>query len=100
MAADLPSGNPPQITCAGLSKSFAVGMQVLAPLDLTIAAGRTTALVGPSGCGKSTLLRLIAGLEAPSAGSRFYVLDDIAKARKVLGEKKVKIATKEEIQAI
>ncbi len=27
-------------------------------------------------------------------------VDDIAKARKVLGEKKVKIATKEEIQAI
>jgi len=27
-------------------------------------------------------------------------VDDIAKARQVLGEKKVKIATKEEIQAI
>ncbi|NHF74914.1 ABC transporter ATP-binding protein [Paracoccus sp. 12-3] len=70
MAAEQPFGDPPpQITCAGLSKSFAGGMQVLAPLDLTIAAGRTTALVGPSGCGKSTLLRLIAGLAEPSAGS-------------------------------
>ena len=31
-------------------------------------AGSFTALVGASGCGKSTLLRLIAGLQAPSAG--------------------------------
>ena len=26
-------------------------------------------MVGPSGCGKSTLLTLIAGLEAPTAGT-------------------------------
>lgn len=42
---------------------------MLPPLDLTLAAGRTTALVGPSGCGKSTLLRLIAGLEVPTTGT-------------------------------
>ncbi|MFD1881244.1 ABC transporter ATP-binding protein [Paracoccus pacificus] len=61
-------GDPPEIRAAGVSKSFPGGVVALAPLDLTIAAGRTTALVGPSGCGKSTLLRLIAGLEVPSAG--------------------------------
>jgi ABC-type nitrate/sulfonate/bicarbonate transport system ATPase subunit len=37
-------------------------------LSLTVAAGEMVALIGPSGCGKSTLLRLIAGLDAPSAG--------------------------------
>ncbi|WP_437615631.1 ABC transporter ATP-binding protein [Erwinia sp. V71] len=42
---------------------------VLHPLDLTIPDGSFTVLVGPSGCGKSTLLRLMAGLEALSAGT-------------------------------
>ncbi|WP_198666033.1 ABC transporter ATP-binding protein [Tropicimonas sp. IMCC34043] len=58
----------PGIQCIGLSKAFPGGVEVIRPLDLTLEGGRTTALVGPSGCGKSTLLRLIAGLEAPSAG--------------------------------
>ena len=31
--------------------------------------GRVTAILGPSGCGKTTLLRLVAGLEAPDAGT-------------------------------
>ena len=35
---------------------------VLDGLDLTIKAGRVTALCGPNGCGKSTLLRTLAGL--------------------------------------
>jgi len=43
-------------------------VEAVAPLTLNFAAGQMTALVGPSGCGKSTLLRMIAGLEAPSAG--------------------------------
>jgi ABC-type nitrate/sulfonate/bicarbonate transport system ATPase subunit len=41
---------------------------VLDRLSLTVAAGEMATLVGPSGCGKSTLLRLIAGLDAPTAG--------------------------------
>lgn len=57
-----------QVRCEGLAKSYPGGTEALAPLDLVLEAGRTTALIGPSGCGKSTLLRLIAGLEAPSAG--------------------------------
>lgn len=59
---------PPQVTCAGLTKTWANGRAAVLATDLVFAAGQTTALVGPSGCGKSTLLRLIAGLEAPSAG--------------------------------
>ncbi|RVT97734.1 ABC transporter ATP-binding protein [Rhodovarius crocodyli] len=44
-------------------------MQALAGLDLDIAEGEFLAVLGPSGCGKSTMLRLIAGLEAPDAGT-------------------------------
>jgi osmoprotectant transport system ATP-binding protein len=42
---------------------------VLPPIDLDIAAGRTTVLIGPSGCGKSTLLRLMLGLIWPDSGT-------------------------------
>ncbi|WP_223904379.1 ABC transporter ATP-binding protein [Rhodoferax lithotrophicus] len=42
---------------------------VLEHFSLAIAAGEFVAILGPSGCGKSTLLRLVAGLEAPQAGS-------------------------------
>lgn len=37
-------------------------------IDLSIAAGRTTALIGPSGAGKSSVLRMLIGLEWPDAG--------------------------------
>jgi NitT/TauT family transport system ATP-binding protein len=60
---------PPKVVCTALAKTFDGGTEAVRPIDLTFAAGRTTALVGPSGCGKSTLLRMIAGLEPPSAGT-------------------------------
>ena len=37
-------------------------------VSFTIAAASLVTLLGPSGCGKTTTLRLIAGLEAPTAG--------------------------------
>lgn len=43
--------------------------EVLRGIDLDLADGQFTVIVGPSGCGKSTLLRILAGLDAPSAGS-------------------------------
>jgi ABC-type nitrate/sulfonate/bicarbonate transport system ATPase subunit len=44
---------------------------VLDHLSLTVAPGEMASLVGPSGCGKSTLLRLIAGLDAATAGELY-----------------------------
>jgi NitT/TauT family transport system ATP-binding protein len=61
----------PAIELAGVTKVFGDGQEAvhaLGPLDLTIETGTFVSVVGPSGCGKSTLLRLIAGLDAPSAG--------------------------------
>jgi osmoprotectant transport system ATP-binding protein len=55
------------IELRGVRKSLG-GRDVIRPIDLTVAAGRTTILLGPSGCGKSTLLRLILGLLWPDSG--------------------------------
>jgi putative ABC transport system ATP-binding protein len=55
-----------------VSKTVRSGDQpltILHPLTLDIPDGQFMAIVGPSGSGKSTLLGLIAGLDAPSAGS-------------------------------
>jgi len=38
-------------------------------VSMTIEPGEFFTLLGPSGCGKTTLLRMIAGFEAPDAGS-------------------------------
>jgi len=51
-----------------LTKRFGDRLAVEIP-SLTIHGGEFFTFVGPSGCGKSTTLNLIAGLEAPSAGS-------------------------------
>jgi NitT/TauT family transport system ATP-binding protein len=45
-----------------------VPLPVLDHISFNLDPGEFVALLGPSGCGKSTLLRLVAGLEAPSAG--------------------------------
>jgi NitT/TauT family transport system ATP-binding protein len=57
----------PKLAIRGLGKSFG-DLQVLLGIDLTVQRGEFIALVGPSGCGKTTFLRIVAGLEAASAG--------------------------------
>jgi ABC-type nitrate/sulfonate/bicarbonate transport system ATPase subunit len=41
----------------------------LAPVSLSLQAGRFVSLIGPSGCGKSTLFNIIAGLQEPTGGA-------------------------------
>ncbi|MBY5805619.1 ABC transporter ATP-binding protein [Rhizobium ruizarguesonis] len=49
--------------------------EVLKGVQLDVKNGEFVVFVGPSGCGKSTLLRMIAGLDATSAGD--IVIDGI-----------------------
>ncbi len=57
-----------QVTVRNLRKSFG-SVEIIHGVDVDIADGEFVVLVGPSGCGKSTLLRMIAGLEAVTAGT-------------------------------
>jgi len=57
-----------EVTVRDLRKSYGA-QEVIHGVDVDIADGEFVVLVGPSGCGKSTLLRMIAGLEAVTAGA-------------------------------
>jgi multiple sugar transport system ATP-binding protein len=51
-----------------LTKVYPDGTRAVNELDLSIGDGEFAVLVGPSGCGKTTALRMVAGLEAITAG--------------------------------
>jgi iron(III) transport system ATP-binding protein len=48
-------------------------------ISLTVEAGTLATLLGPSGCGKTTTLRLIAGLEAATAGQVLIGGNDVTR---------------------
>jgi NitT/TauT family transport system ATP-binding protein len=59
------------VSVSGLRKEFRLGRRSVVALDdvnLSTAEGSFLTLIGPSGCGKSTVLRILADLEAPTAG--------------------------------
>jgi NitT/TauT family transport system ATP-binding protein len=62
----------PQIRLDGVSKVYGRGNEAVLALDgvdLAVPEGGFVCIVGASGCGKSTLLNLVAGLDAPTAGT-------------------------------
>ncbi|MEM1346775.1 MAG: ABC transporter ATP-binding protein [Pseudomonadota bacterium] len=68
------------IEIEGVAKRFGA-FTAVEDLSLDIASGEFLAIMGPSGCGKTTTLRMLAGLEAPSAGEirmEGRVMNDVA----------------------
>ena len=55
----------------GVNKIYPNGDWAVRELDLAIGEGEFFVIVGPSGCGKTSLLRMVAGLEALTAGAIF-----------------------------
>ncbi|MFI2644853.1 ABC transporter ATP-binding protein [Streptomyces sp. NPDC018610] len=68
-AAGSPAPADDRIDVRGARYAYERGGEVLAGVDLTVRPGERLAVVGPSGAGKTTLSRLLAGVDAPSAGS-------------------------------
>ena len=67
------------ISLIGLEKTFGA-TRAVNHLDLEVAAGEFFSMLGPSGSGKTTVLRLIAGFEAPTAGTIKIFGTDVTKS--------------------
>ena len=71
---------PGEIRFDAVSFAYQNGPPVLDRFDLTLAAGKMTALVGPSGGGKSTILNLIMRMYDPKSGQVLLDGQDISHA--------------------
>jgi ATP-binding cassette, subfamily F, member 3 len=66
---DAPKPGRVVLELKGVAKTYGEN-QVLSGVDLTVERGDRIALVGANGAGKSTLMRILAGVDAPSEGTR------------------------------
>jgi ABC-type lipoprotein export system ATPase subunit len=72
------------VECEGLVhiyKTADLEVVALQGLDLEVAEGETLAIVGRSGSGKTTLMNILAGVEAPSAGTVRVAGNDLTRMR-------------------
>jgi ABC-type sugar transport system ATPase subunit len=61
------NGDAPLLELRGVGKNFGP-VRALSDINLTVPAGKVTALVGDNGAGKSTLIKTISGIWQPDAG--------------------------------
>jgi D-xylose transport system ATP-binding protein len=66
-----PPTGAPIIQLRAVNRSFGA-VQVLHDVDLTVQAGKVTALVGDNGAGKSTLVKCIAGIHSFDSGEYLF----------------------------
>jgi putative ABC transport system ATP-binding protein len=65
-----------------ISKTYRAAEVQTAALDdisLEVPQGQFLAIMGPSGCGKSTLLNIMGLIDSPTAGSYWFMGEDIAR---------------------
>ncbi|MGX5830245.1 ABC transporter ATP-binding protein [Mesorhizobium sp. 43Arga] len=80
---------PGEIRFDAVSFAYQNGPPVLDRFDLTLEAGKMTALVGPSGGGKSTILNLIMRMYDPNSGKVLLDGQDISHATLASLRKKI-----------
>ncbi|MBV9697831.1 MAG: ABC transporter ATP-binding protein [Gammaproteobacteria bacterium] len=69
----------PIVLVAGLSKTYAGGLQALKRIELRIERGEIFALLGPNGAGTTTLINIICGIVTPGTGQVLVAGHDIVR---------------------
>lgn len=81
------ASDDPALEAIGVSKLYGRHTWALKHVDITIGAGRITALVGPNAAGKSTLMKTWVGFERPTTGRAIVEGQDPWRSRASVLEK-------------